>query len=113
MLLQEAIIYPRMDQVTAVAHVLSVQANPTNNVFELGDGTGRIEARHWVDASTDGDEEKTNGVTWVFPMTFKALNLIRCLETTCMQESPERSSNLVARNILISHISSQLWIRTN
>lgn len=52
----------RVNQVTAVAHVLSVQMNPTNNVYELGDGTGRIEARHWVDASTEGDEGKTNGV---------------------------------------------------
>jgi len=53
----------RVNQVTAVAHVLSVQMNPTNNVYELGDGTGRIEARHWVDASTESEEGKTNGVT--------------------------------------------------
>jgi len=51
-----------VNHVTAVAHVLNVTVNPTNNVFELGDGTGRIEARHWVDASTEGDEGKTNGV---------------------------------------------------
>jgi len=52
-----------INHVTAIAHVLNIQVNPTNNIFELGDGTGRIEARHWVDASTEGDEGKTNGVT--------------------------------------------------
>lgn len=57
------IIHFRLNQVTAIAHVLSIQANPTNNTYELGDGTGRIEARHWVDASTEDEEGRTNGVT--------------------------------------------------
>ncbi|KAF9651426.1 replication protein A, subunit RPA32 [Thelephora ganbajun] len=52
-----------INHITAITHVLNVQVNPTNNIYELGDGTGRIEARHWVDASTEGDEGKTNGVT--------------------------------------------------
>ncbi|KIK08295.1 hypothetical protein K443DRAFT_85528 [Laccaria amethystina LaAM-08-1] len=34
-------------QVTIVGHVSSIQAQTTNCVYVIDDGTGRIEARHW------------------------------------------------------------------
>ena len=57
------VIHLGANQVTTVAQVFTVQVNPTNNIFEIGDGTGRIEARHWVDASAESDDGKTSGVT--------------------------------------------------
>ena len=103
-----AIICSRANQVTAVAHVLSVQVNPTNNIFELEDGTGRIEARHWVDASAEGDEGKTNGVTCVFFLRLiRIFSLIGCLGITFMRKSQERSSSSGPRNISMSHIFSR------
>ncbi|THG98963.1 hypothetical protein EW026_g3304 [Hermanssonia centrifuga] len=46
-------------QVTVVAVAVSINAQTTNSVYWLDDGTGRIEARHWVDMSSgEGDSEK-------------------------------------------------------
>ncbi|EJF65865.1 replication protein A subunit RPA32 [Dichomitus squalens] len=42
-------------QVTVVAHVLSVQAQTTNCVYLLDDGTAQFEARQWVDANNEED----------------------------------------------------------
>ncbi|PPR03617.1 hypothetical protein CVT24_007733 [Panaeolus cyanescens] len=39
-------------QVTVVAHVVSMQTQTTNTVYVLEDGTGQIEARHWIDEGT-------------------------------------------------------------
>ncbi|KAI0721081.1 hypothetical protein C8T65DRAFT_254659 [Cerioporus squamosus] len=44
-------------QVMVVAQVLSVQAQTTNIVYMLDDGTARYEARQWVDPNSD-DETK-------------------------------------------------------
>ncbi|OBZ75358.1 Replication factor A protein 2 [Grifola frondosa] len=44
-------------QVTVVAHVMSVQVQTTNRVYWLDDGTGRMEARHWVDSGSEDDSE--------------------------------------------------------
>lgn len=44
---------------------VSINAQTTNSVYWLDDGTGRIEARHWVDMSSgEGDSEKF-GIKWV------------------------------------------------
>jgi len=40
-------------QVTLVAQVVSITVQTTNSVFFLDDGTGRIEARLWVDTSVE------------------------------------------------------------
>jgi hypothetical protein len=40
-------------QVTVVGHVVSIQSQATNNLYWLDDGTGRIEARHWIDSSIE------------------------------------------------------------
>lgn len=47
------------DQVTLVAHVVLVQKQATNCVYQLDDGTGTLEARHWSDAmnQVDGDSQ--------------------------------------------------------
>ncbi|KAI0082629.1 replication protein A, subunit RPA32 [Panus rudis PR-1116 ss-1] len=47
-------------QVTLVAQVMSIQKQTTNVVYLIDDGTGRIEARHWVDSTMEeetGDNE--------------------------------------------------------
>ncbi|KAK2466858.1 hypothetical protein APHAL10511_001116 [Amanita phalloides] len=45
-------------QVTLVAHVVSVQVQTTNKIIWLDDGTGRVEARCWVDSTTDDETDK-------------------------------------------------------
>ncbi|TFK42517.1 hypothetical protein BDQ12DRAFT_278987 [Crucibulum laeve] len=49
-------------QVTIVGQVCSVQAQATNCVYWIDDGTGRVEARHWVDSSNEEDAEKWSGI---------------------------------------------------
>jgi len=46
-------------QVTIVGHVQSVRVQPTNCVYNIDDGTGRIEARHWTDSE---DDAKWSGI---------------------------------------------------
>lgn len=50
-------------QVTVVATVISIQSQTTNCVYWLDDGTGRMEARHWVDSTNEEDSEKWGGIT--------------------------------------------------
>ncbi len=45
-------------KVTVVAHVLSVQAQTTNCVYLLDDGTAQFEARQWVDANNEEDGKR-------------------------------------------------------
>ncbi|KIJ69303.1 hypothetical protein HYDPIDRAFT_79797 [Hydnomerulius pinastri MD-312] len=45
-------------QVTIVAYIASVQAQATNSQYMLDDGSGRIEARHWIDSSVEDESEK-------------------------------------------------------
>lgn len=49
-------------QVTLVAQVVTVQVQTTNCVYWLDDGTGRYEARHWVDSTNEEDTEKWGGI---------------------------------------------------
>ncbi|CCM04607.1 uncharacterized protein FIBRA_06789 [Fibroporia radiculosa] len=48
-------------QITIVAQVISIQSQTTNCVYWLDDGTGRMEARHWVDAQEE-DQDRWAGV---------------------------------------------------
>jgi replication factor A2 len=48
-------------QVTVVGHVVSIQSQATNNLYWIDDGTGRIEARHWIDSSIE--ETGSNAIT--------------------------------------------------
>lgn len=36
---------------------MTIQKQATNSVYWLDDGTGRIEARHWIDATMEDDED--------------------------------------------------------
>lgn len=47
---------------TIVGQVQSVQAQTTNCVYTIDDGTGRIEARHWVDSTSEEDDGKWSGI---------------------------------------------------
>jgi len=49
-------------QVTVVAQVISIQIQTTNSVYWLDDGSGRMEARHWMDSSNPEDMEKWGGI---------------------------------------------------
>lgn len=52
-------------QVTLVAQVITIQSQTTNNVYWLDDGSGRIEARHWIDSTSAEDAEKWGGILCV------------------------------------------------
>ncbi|KAF8274919.1 hypothetical protein EI94DRAFT_7764 [Lactarius quietus] len=49
-------------QVTLVAHVVSVQKQTTNSVYQLDDGTGTLEARHWPDSVNQDSEDSQDEV---------------------------------------------------
>ncbi|KAF8651484.1 hypothetical protein AX16_004782 [Volvariella volvacea WC 439] len=49
-------------QITVVAQVINVQKPQTNWVFTLDDGTGRMDARHWVDSTNEAEQEKWSGI---------------------------------------------------
>ncbi|KAG6845342.1 hypothetical protein H0H87_010799 [Tephrocybe sp. NHM501043] len=49
-------------QVTIVGQVVSIQSQTTNCVYWIDDGSGRIEARHWVDSSSEEDSGKWGGI---------------------------------------------------
>lgn len=57
--------YPKPFQLTIVAQVISIQSQVTNVVYWLDDGTGRVEARRWVDSSSDGGSSAHDGFTYV------------------------------------------------
>ncbi|KAJ3520170.1 hypothetical protein NM688_g9200 [Phlebia brevispora] len=44
-------------QVTVVAQVVTIQPQTTNCIYWIEDGTGRMEARHWVDSATNSDDD--------------------------------------------------------
>ncbi|KAF6755434.1 hypothetical protein DFP72DRAFT_896888 [Ephemerocybe angulata] len=48
-----------LGNVSVVAQAVSIQPQATNCVYHLDDGTGRFEARHWVD-----QESETNVLNW-------------------------------------------------
>ncbi|KAH9935018.1 uncharacterized protein B0H18DRAFT_927723 [Fomitopsis serialis] len=50
-------------QITVIAQVVSINSQTTNCVYWLDDGTGRIEARHWVEVGTEDDAERWGGIT--------------------------------------------------
>lgn len=52
-----------LGQVTAVGHVVSIQSQATNNLYWLDDGTGRIEARHWIDSSIEESGTGPSAIT--------------------------------------------------
>ena len=47
---------------TLVAHVVSVQKQTTNSVYQLDDGTGILEARHWPDSVNQDNEDSQDEV---------------------------------------------------
>ncbi|KAF8077881.1 replication protein A subunit RPA32 [Lyophyllum atratum] len=49
-------------QVTLVGQVVTIQSQTTNCVYWMDDGTGRIEARHWVDSTSEEDSGKWGGI---------------------------------------------------
>ena len=49
-------------QITIVGQVVTVQAQTTNCAYWIDDGTGRIEARHWVDSNNEEDSGKWGGI---------------------------------------------------
>lgn len=45
-------------KVTVVAQITSIQVQATNTVYMMEDGTGQMEARHWIDADSAQDSER-------------------------------------------------------
>jgi replication factor A2 len=52
----------RTYEVTLVAHIVSIQSQATNRIIGLDDGTGRVEARCWVDSTAEDETEKWAGI---------------------------------------------------
>jgi hypothetical protein len=48
-----------------VATVISLVVQTTNIVLNLDDGTGRIEARHWVDSTAQDEMGKWGDIEYV------------------------------------------------
>ncbi len=42
---------------TVVAQVIKINPQATNITYDLDDGTGQIQARHWVDPSQSGEDD--------------------------------------------------------
>jgi replication factor A2 len=57
-------------EVTLVAQVVSIQAHATHKIIVLDDGTGRIEARCWVDLTAEGEVEKWADIMYVLIIQF-------------------------------------------
>jgi len=49
-------------QVAIVGQVVSIQTQTTNCVYSIDDGTGRIEARHWIDSSSEEEGSNWRGI---------------------------------------------------
>ncbi len=51
-----------------VAQVITMQQHTTNHIYSVDDGTGRVEARHWVGTTgnTEAELEKWSGIESVF-----------------------------------------------
>jgi len=50
-------------QITLVAQIITINQQATNVTYLLDDGTGRIEARHWLVPSNTDDAEKWSGLS--------------------------------------------------
>lgn len=50
-------------QVTVVASVITIKNQATNCVYWIDDGSGRVEARHWVDSANEEDSERWGSIT--------------------------------------------------
>ncbi|THH26464.1 hypothetical protein EUX98_g7719 [Antrodiella citrinella] len=46
-----------LGHITVVAQVMEIKKQTTNSVYTIEDGSGRIEARHWVDSTMEDDED--------------------------------------------------------
>lgn len=55
---------------TIVGHVVFVQSQTTNCVYTIDDGTGRIEARHWIDSSSEEGTSKWKGIEYALLSLF-------------------------------------------
>lgn len=51
-------------QITIVGQIVSIQMHPTNHVYTIDDGTGRIEARHYVDSTSEEEGSKWRGIEY-------------------------------------------------
>ena len=56
---------------TVVGQVASIQKQATNCVYMVDDGTGRIEARHWVDSTNEDEGSKWGGIEYASSSIFK------------------------------------------
>ncbi|KAI6128313.1 hypothetical protein EV401DRAFT_922618 [Pisolithus croceorrhizus] len=62
-------------QVTIVAYIASVQVQATNSQYVLDDGSGRIEARRWIDSSVEDSSEKLGIVEGAYVRVLGSLKM--------------------------------------
>jgi hypothetical protein len=53
-------------KITLVGQVVTIQSQTTNCVYWIDDGTGRVEARHWIDSTSEEDAGKWGGIEYIF-----------------------------------------------
>ena len=60
-------------QLSVIAAVISLVTQTTNIVLNLDDGTGRIEARQWVDSTPQDEAGKWGDIEYVLLVCIRGL----------------------------------------
>ncbi|KAG1756689.1 replication protein A subunit RPA32 [Suillus paluster] len=102
-----------LGQVTVVAHVVSIQSQATNNLYWLDDGSGRIEARHWIDSSIEesgaGPSAITEGSYVRVSGTLKMFGSKRYVNATHIR--PVKSSHEIYFHLLEAMTVTLTWAK--
>jgi replication factor A2 len=61
------VIFPAniVSKITLVGQVVTIQSQTTNCVYWIDDGSGRVEARHWIDSTSEEDAGKWGGIEYI------------------------------------------------
>lgn len=99
-------------QVTIVAHIASVQVQATNSQYVLDDGSGRIEARRWIDSSVEDESEKLGIVEGAYVRVLGSLKMFgnkRYVNAT--QIRPVQSPAEIYYHVLDAMTVTLIWER--
>ncbi|KAH7889370.1 hypothetical protein F5I97DRAFT_1843780 [Phlebopus sp. FC_14] len=99
-------------QVTVVAYISSVQTQATNSQYLLDDGSGRIEARRWIDSSLEDEPEQSGIVEGAYVRvsgSLKTFGSKRYINATHVR--PVKSPNEIYFHILEAMTITLIWER--
>lgn len=77
---------------------MTIQSQTTNCVYWIDDGTGRVEARHWIDSSSEEDAGKWGGIQCAFSCFLSGIFSIDILGNPCMSALRGLSKLLAAND---------------